>query len=178
MDRVDGAVDLTLREVPGPATFADAPESAQHYLAGPWQVAVWVPSGGFHPGIRSAVEGPGGRGGAWLSAPPNALGMQLGGALARIGDDEVLLRRNRPRLRRRNRVIRVVGENLRWAMILAAGSAQLVDEATDEVVWRRDGAQRSGSVGLSADQVAMVLLLDHVGIESTAGGPLRLLRNL
>ncbi len=172
------AVDLTLREVTGPATVADAPGSAQHYRAGPWEVAVWVPSAGLHPGIRSGVEGPEGRGGAWLSAPPNALAMQIGGTLARIGDDEVLLRRNRPRLRRRNRVIRVVGENLRWAMTLAPDSAQWLDEDTAEVVWRRDGAQRLGSAGLSADQVAMVLLLDHVGIENTAGGPLRLLRNL
>ncbi len=157
----------------------EAPLTARHFVAGPWRVAIWVPTGGFHTGVRSAVAGPGGDGSAWLSAEPNAMGMQIGGVRATIGGDEVMLHRNRPRLRRRKREIRVVGEARRWAMTFpAAGSAQITDEATSEVLWRRDGTERTGNPTLTADDVAMLLLLDHVALESTAGGPLRMLRSL
>ena len=123
--------------------------------------------------------GPRGSGSAWLSAEPNALGMQIGGVRATIGDEGVLLRRNGFRLRRRRRVIRVEGSTRRWSMTFpTARSAQITDDADDKVLWRRDGAVRTGDPTLLAVDVAMLVLLDHVSLESTAGGPMRILRNL
>lgn len=162
-----------------PSALVDAPASANHYVANSWRVAIWVPAGGFHPGVRSAVVGPGGAGSAWLSAEPNALGMQIGGVRATIGGEEVLLRRNGFRLRRKSRIIRIVGTTRRWAMTFpTARSAQITDEADDTVLWQRDGQVRSGHPTVTADDVAMIVLLDHVSLEGTAAGPLRLLRNL
>jgi hypothetical protein len=148
--------DATPREL---ASFAPG-GGTRRVAVGPYDVRIEVGADrGLTPGLVATVEGPGGAGTAWIAGEPTSLAMRFGGVAARIGDRPLLLRRSRPALRRRDRVIRIHGPSLKWQVRSSGRGAVIEDAATGGALWAGDRRSATLSRGLSPDEVALAVLL-------------------
>jgi hypothetical protein len=163
-------MDLTPNTEHNRAALAGTPANAEVAAAGQWTAALWSDWARHPAAPRCVVDGPGAVGEAWLKLAPTTSTLQLTAVPGRIGSREVELRRNRPRLRRRRRVITVVGEDVAWELTVAEDGFLIRDVTTGRDIWRRtsDG-RRWADDHLDADSVAALLLWDWVGLERRLG---------
>lgn len=159
-------MDLTPREDPG-ALPEGAPEDADAFWAGPNQAAIWLIWDGFPASLRCLINGPIGPGQAWLRTDPTTLALQLGDCEGRIGKRQVAVRRNPPKLRRRNRIVRIVGDSIHWELTWSHGYTFRIRDQDGQIVWRTDAdGKRWAADHLDADQLAALVLYDRINIET------------
>lgn len=139
-------------------------------LAGDHRLVVQVDPGIGNHGVTCRLTGPAGDGAAWISGEPGALALQIGGARGHIGSTEVLLKRNGPRLRRRNRVLTVAGDGIDWTMRFKhEHGASCLHGRDDRLLWTRSEDRSTCRVapGLPANHLAAIALWSHGRLDVT-----------
>lgn len=151
------------------ASLEGAPASAWTCRVGPFRAAVWVDTSVFPHAMTSLAEGPAGRGEAWLRLDPTTLALQLNHIEGRIGSAEVTVHRNRPRLRRGDRMVTVTGPDLRWELTADGKRARLGDVIRSRELWVRGPEDRRVGDDCTPDEVAAVVLFDLVKLDQALG---------
>lgn len=168
----DGLIDAPWEDAPSPHG-----DTARRFVIGPYDATFAVPrTGGLRRGIEAAVTGPAGTATAWIAGEPSSLAMQLGGVEARAGDRTVLLKRNRPALRRRHRTVTITGPGIDWRL-RTAGRAAVITDVAGRVLWRATPDGQQLRPDLAPDETALVLLLVYAQVPQSISswGALRFL---
>jgi hypothetical protein len=154
-------MDLTPCPTGAPVAGAFLRDAA-YVTAGPWLVALWhTPETGQH---AATVVSATGRGRASLTSAPVTPALSRDGVPGRIGAQPVTLLGGRRPLRAVRRVT-VHGDQLDWQMTIAPSDSRIVDLQTGQTLWYRNDEGLCTATGtLTGDQVAALVLFDHLGV--------------
>lgn len=141
---------------------------AQRVQAGPYDVLFELTSGPrLAMGVQATVNLHGRDRHAWLSnAAPNSIALRSG-VEGRAGEHPVELRRNRPTLRRRDRVVTVTGDDLSWRNTSTLRTEEIRDARTDVVVWRGGRGRDEILADTDPHHVALVMALLYAQVPQT-----------
>lgn len=175
---MNGRLDADLREARDRGPFEGAPSHATVHVSRDLRFAVWGAQRIGQHDLWAIVETPAGRGGSWVAAGLHqSLGLQLGGVAAAVGERQLTLRRNGPRLRIRDRVVRADGPLAGWTFRSRGAAGATWRRADGSVVWERVEQRVTVDAAASPDEIAFVLLAAFANIE-TGVSALSFLQNL